>query len=147
MPRGGKQPGAGRPVGSKGRATLEREQLALAARKGGRELAREVMERAMIIAEATCMLHKPPSPVALAKAQESDQELPDGDWALFGQWFDRWTSLAKELTKYQSPPIKAIDAPAPPPNPDEVPDQPRRRFGLRVFEGGKPLASSSGNAA
>jgi hypothetical protein len=62
-----------------------------------------------------------------------------GDIAAFGQWFDRYFRCTVELAKYQLPPIKPMDAPTPPPTPEEVEAGSHQRFILRVFEGGKQV--------
>lgn len=127
---GGARPGGGRPKGSKNKATILREmgvaQLIDQARQEGRELPSTALERFMKLAEATFVANKP-------------TEDGKGDMALFGEWFDRAVYCAKELARYREPPIKAIDAPAPPPDPKDLEQSSRRKFGLRVFEGGRAL--------
>jgi hypothetical protein len=157
---GGARPGAGRKAGGKNKATLERELLAAKATirqaKEGRELAKDVLERLMLdldrfksLAEGAAALHKPPTAGELKAAAERGLSLAKGDWGLFGEWFDRAVgtardaaTVAKDLAKYQSPQIRAVDAPAPPPDPEKLREGSTRRFGLRVFEGGKPLTAA-----
>jgi len=145
MPRGGARPGAGRRHGGKNRATIERELKAVAETGNlqGRELAKDVLDRMMKLAEGAAGFHQPPSPSEIQAAQAEGRQIPTGDWDRFGQWFDRIAYCAKELAKYQSPQIKAVDAPAPPPDPKDLEQKSRKRFGLRVFEGGKPLLPPS----
>lgn len=100
MPVGGRREGAGRKRGGKNKRTVELE-LATAreidsARISGRELAKDVLDRLMRIAEGAASLHKP---------NEAGQ---GGDWSLFGEWFDRTAWVAKELAKYQSPQLRAV---------------------------------------
>jgi hypothetical protein len=137
---GGPRPGGGRPKGQKNRATIEREinaaQVIDRSRKEGRDLAVTVLERLMNVAEGAAGLNRPTAARDLATGAKAN---PDGDWNRFGEWFDRTAYCAKELAKFQSPQIKAMEAPTPPPDPDAVDQKSRKRFGLRVFEGGKPL--------
>ena len=163
MPHGGSKPGerrGGRKAGTKNRATIERQleaaQAAIAKVKHGRELAKDVLERLLhdldrfkTIAEGAAGLHKPPSAAELKVAAEKGLTIAKGDWGLFGEWFDRAVgtardaaTVAKDLAKYQSPQIRPVDAPAPPPDPKELEAGSKRRFGLRVFEGGKPLTAA-----
>jgi hypothetical protein len=77
MPVGGRREGAGRKRGGKNKRTVELE-LATAreidsARISGRELAKDVLDRLMRIAEGAASLHKP---------NEAGQ---GGDWSLFGE--------------------------------------------------------------
>lgn len=130
----------GKIKGSKNKTTIERELKAAgvidAARKEGRELATSVLERLMKIAEGATGVNRPVTDKEIAEGKARN---PDGDWGRFGEWFDRTAYCAKELAKYQSPQIRAVDAPAPPPDPQDVDRQSRKRFGLRVFEGGRPV--------
>lgn len=143
MPRGGARPGGGRRVGSKNKATLQREAEAaarVAAASGGkaREAALSVMERLLITAEGAAALLKP-----TAKRNWPDQATvdpnPDASWPMFKDFLGLAFDIAKEVTKYQAPQIKAVDAPAPAPDPDVAERESQIRFGLRVFEGGKPV--------
>lgn len=147
MPRSQKgQRQGGRPKGRKNNATIEREinaaQVIDLARKEGRDLAVTVLERLMNVAEGTCGLNRPKTAAQIKELVAAGQKLEEiyrGDWPLFGEWFDRTAYCAKELAKYQSPQIKSMEAPTPAPNPADVDQRSRKRFGLRVFEGGKPL--------
>jgi hypothetical protein len=133
----------GRVAGTKNKATIERElKAAIAidkARKNPREMATSVIERLMKVAEGATDMHRPPSLDQVEAAAKAGQALALGDWGLCGEWFDRTAYCAKELAKYQSAPIKSVEAPAPPPDQKAA----RRRFGLRVFEGGRPLTPTS----
>jgi hypothetical protein len=53
----------------------------------------------------------------------------------YGAWFDRVLTSVALLAKYQLPAIKPVELPTPAP---EVKEE-RIVFGLRVFEGGKPV--------
>ena len=143
-----KPPGSGRKAGTKNRATVEREINAAAvidrARKEGRQLAVDVLEKLMNLAEGAAAENRPTTEKEMTAGASQN---PDGDWTRFGEWFDRTAYCAKELAKYQSPQIKAIEQPAPAPDLNAPRDQPRRRFGLRVFEGGKPLTPAQSDAA
>lgn len=107
MPRSDSGRPPHRPKGSKNKATIERElKLAIEidkARKDGRELAVDVLERMMKLAEGAAGQHKPPS-----AAEISAGAAALGDWDKFGEWFDRIAWCAKELAKYQSPQLRAI---------------------------------------
>ena len=141
MANGGARPGAGRKRGGKNKATIEREINAAAvidrARKEGRELAVDVLERIMKLCEGAAGAFRPTTQRDVAAGNPTN---PDGNEPVFGQWVDRWTYCAKELAKYQSPQVKAIEQPAPPPDVNAPEDKPRL-VKLRVFEGGKPVAS------
>jgi len=139
MPKGGTRPGAGRKAGGKNRATIEREILAAqqidAARRGRRRLAVDEIEKALQIAEKFVSANEPE---LIKDTKGRVVQLKGGHIKLYGQWFDRWTCLLKELAKYQSPQIKAIEAPTPPP---DLADSERKiRFRLRIFEGGRVVS-------
>jgi hypothetical protein len=141
MPRGGRQPGAGRPKGAKGKATIERELEAarrVAANASGerRDSALQVLERIMVVAEGAAGLLRPTPEKEIAKGAQKN---PDGDWDRFKAWCELTAKCSMELAKYQAAQIKSVDAPTPPPEPGEIDQRSRKRFGLRVFEGGKPL--------
>ena len=125
--RGGAREGAGRRFGSKNKTTRERElkaqaeaqRLIDAARDGKIELAKDVLERAMKVAEGATSLHRPPPPQETMNLQAAENALAAqehrkprklylGDWPLFGEWFDRWVYAAKSLADFQSPKYKAI---------------------------------------
>lgn len=129
---------------SRNKAVIEREinaaQVIDRARKEGRDLAVTVLERLMNLAEGATGLNRP---TPARDAAKGVQQNPDGDWDRFGQWFDRTAYCAKELAKYQSPQIKAMEAPTPAPDADEVERKGSRTFTLQVFEGGKPLQPPS----
>ena len=111
--------------------------------RGDKKLAVSELEKAIAIAEAATGLHQP-RPGKDAQGQATVQ---GGGWRHFGEWFDRWVSCLKELAKYQSPQIKPIDAPTPPPDPADLERKAIKRFGLRIFDGGRivqPLAAPSG---
>jgi hypothetical protein len=164
MANGGARPGAGRKAGGKNKATIERELKAAVAvaqtREGVRQLAVAILEellgdliRFRGIAEGAASLHRPPSPGDIEKAAQQGVDLASGDWELFGKWYDRAVSTTKDaagvaydISKFQSPQVKAVDAPTPPPDPKDLDRRSRKRFGLRVFEGGRPLNSSSDTA-
>ena len=135
----GKRTG-GRKKGTPNKATLERQinaaQAIDKARKEGRDLAVTVLERLMNIAEGACGLNRPTPQRSILQGEKQN---PDGDWGRFGDWFDRTVYCAKELAKYQSPPIKAMEQPTAPPDPDEAERVGTRTFTLQVFEGGKAL--------
>jgi|GEM_PF-2452872 len=129
----------GRQKGTPNRSTVERQvssqmEISRAARAG--VLGKEVLERLAKIAEGIAAAQQPK---LIGQDARGQPVFEGGNWALFGEWFDRTAYCAKELMKYQNAPIKAVDAPTPPPDPREVEARSRKRFGLRVFDGGRPL--------
>lgn len=134
--RGGKQ------KGSKNKATIERELQAARAlteavatgKLDGQELAKDVLGRFMRLSEGAAGEFMPtPS----AQLKQGKAENPNKDWDRFGEWVDRVIYCAKELAKYQSPALRAILVPAS--APDSNQQERRKAFGLRIFEGGKPI--------
>ena len=123
----------GKQKGTKNKATIERELKAFqqyAATQGiARELATAVLERLMgdlerfrNIAEGAAGIHRPPSAEELKAAAQAGLDIAKGDWALFGQWFDRAVNAtrdaancAKDLATFQTPRLKAIMIATPPP--------------------------------
>jgi hypothetical protein len=65
------------------------------------------MEKALQIAQGFASANQP-EPIRDTNGRVI--QLKGGDIELFGDWFDRWTFLLKELAKYQSPQVKAIEA-------------------------------------
>lgn len=126
----------GRKPGSKNKATLEREAKAAIdqARAARVELAKDSLVRYQGVAEGATGRFR-----QLVETVEGNTA---ANWKLFGEWFDRMLHCAEAAAKYQSPPIKAVDAPAPPPDPRELEANSRKRFGLRVFDGGRALTAS-----
>lgn len=102
-------------MGVPNKATIERQIQAAReidnARENGVELAKDVLNRLMKIAEGAAGLHRPQTTATGEIVQNT------GDWPLFGDWFDRTAFVAKELAKYQSPTFKAIAVSLPPPLP------------------------------
>lgn len=137
----------GRAKGVKNKSTIQREELARAqiaqslerAKKAGiasPRIAMDEMYKAITIAEGVAGKLQPKS---IDQGADGKLIITGGDLKGFGEWFDRYTSCIKELMKYQCPPMKAVEAPTPPPDPADVERRARKRFGLRVFEGGKPI--------
>ena len=125
MPRAQKgQRFGGRTKGIKNKQTIAREIEAAAAAerargKKERDGALTVLERLMIVAEGAAGLHRPPTPAQIAVAQEAEDEAAkaerreprkvlEGNWALFGDWWDRAAYAAKELARYQAPQLRAV---------------------------------------
>lgn len=120
-PHGGRRVRAGRVLGGKNKKTLRMEARALEearqllddAKAGKIELAKDVLQRMMVLAEGATGVHRPNPEEVAAGAKEK------GSWELFGAWFDRTVYCAKELAKYQSPTYRAVavtvpvDQPAP----------------------------------
>jgi len=133
----GPRPRGGRPKGSKGKATIERELKAAQqidkARREGRELAVTVLENLMNIALGATGLNRPTPQADLLTGRAAN---PDGDWDRFGAWFDRTAFCAKELAKYQSPQIRAVDIPTAPP---DIGNQQDEDFTIDVFDNGRKV--------
>ena len=149
MPKGGAQPGAGRPKGGKNKSTIERETLAaqraLEQAKavqpfGGTKLAIQEMQKALVLAEGMAKAYQP----IMERDSEGKITLKGGDHVLFKEWTKIWIGIQSDLAKYQSPPMKAIEAPTPPPDPaaeDAARNAPpRKRLTLRVFDGGRQVS-------
>lgn len=121
----------GRPKGSKGKATIEREinaaQQIDRARREGRDLAVTVLENLMNVALGATSLNRP-TPKGQAGADN-----PNGDWDRFGAWFDRTAYCATQLAKYQSPQIRAVDIPTAAPDINQRGDE---DFTINVFDSG-----------
>ena len=69
MPRGGRQPGAGRPLGAKGKATIERELQAarqVALRPEQRETALQKMDRIASLCEGAASVTRPVAAAEMA---------------------------------------------------------------------------------
>jgi hypothetical protein len=137
MPSGGARPGSGRKKGVKSKLTMAREEFVAQqldkARNTGRKLPTDTLEEFLEIAKGATGVNRPTSQKEINDGRAPN---PDGDWTRFGEWFDRAVYCARELAKYREPQIRAVDAPAPPPDATEIERAGRKRFGLRVFEGG-----------
>ena len=112
--RGGYRPNGGRKKGSLNKATIEKQEIAAKtldrAREGKIVLGKDVLEEMMSVAKAVMAQFQPVSPEMAAQAQALGQNVKPrkGNLSKFGQWFDRTVYAAKELTKYQSPTMRAI---------------------------------------
>jgi hypothetical protein len=97
---GGARPGAGRPFGARNKKTIEREIVEQAA------LERKVAARAIVPMQGKLTLEKllgialERMDAAMAGGEESHDR--------FVAWFDRTLSVASQLTKYQTPQLRAI---------------------------------------
>src|ERR1700682_6553602 len=122
MPRGGRQPGAGRPLGRKNQSTIEREAKArleferlehatkaeeavsgmVIARAAGAKLAKEVLDDFMRLFAGMASLHQPLQPgVEASPGQEPDP-------SKFREWATLAVDAAKALAPYQSPRFSAV---------------------------------------
>lgn len=132
---GGKRAGAGRKKGVPNKATVLRQQKQAAviaeAIDSGKPMAITVLQKAMEFAEGAVATFRPTMQGELATGKPKN---PDGDLEEFGKWFDRWYKCIAELAAYQTAKIKATEAPTPAP----APGSNKKRFTLRVFEGGRP---------
>lgn len=130
MPHGGPRQGAGAPRGPR-KATIEKieganinEQIKAAARdldrarQQGRPLAKDRLDELLGIAlgAMTAFQRVTAEQVQADRERNPKSKLKEqkGDWAGFGNWFDRAAYAAKELAKYQSPTFKAIAVAAAP---------------------------------
>lgn len=137
----------GRKKGTPNKATAAREELARAqiaeslekAKAAGAASPRNAlneMYKAITIAEGMAGKFQPRDVVQDGNGKVT---IVGGDIKLFKEWFGLYFDCAKELAKYQIPQIKAVDAPTPPPDPGELERTSRKRFGLRVFDGGREV--------
>ncbi len=106
----------------------------------GKPLAVTVLQKAMEFAEGAVAAYRPTMAAELAAGKQANA---DGSHEEFGKWFERWFRCIETLAKYQTPQMRAIDAPTPPPEPGTN----KKRFTLRVFEGGKPVPRPDEDAA
>jgi hypothetical protein len=101
MPGGGSNPGerrGGRPLGSRNKATIRREIIEKAA------LERQIDARAIAPIQGKLTLERL---LGLA-LKHLDAAIESGDKTEFAVCFERVLSAAKEVTKYQSPQLKAL---------------------------------------
>ncbi len=136
----------GRKKGVPNKSTILRQQkqaeVIAAVVDSGKPMALTVLQKAMEFAEGAVATFRPRTKGELLAGMPPN---PDGDIEEFGKWFDRWLKCVTELAAYQSAKIKAMEAPTPPP----AAGSNRKRFTLRVFEGGRPNApgKDEGDAA
>lgn len=129
---------------SRNKATVLREtkraEVIAAIVDSGKPLALTVAQKAMEFAEGAVAAYRPTMAAELAAGKPRN---PDGNHEEFGKWFDRWFRAIEMMAKYQSPQIKSTEAPTPPPEPGTN----KKRFTLRVFEGGRPVDKPGDKAA
>ena len=138
MPRAKKgQRFGGRTKGVPNKATILRQtkQAEVIARAidSGKPLAIEVLQKMMEFAEGATAAFRPTLKADLARGAVQNE---DGNVEEFGKWFDRWYKTASELAAYQTAKIKPMERPTAPPPPGAD----RKKFTLRVFEGGRQIA-------
>lgn len=104
----------------------------------GKPLAVTVLQKAMEFAEGAVAAYRPTMSGELAAGKPKNA---DGSNEEFGKWFDRWFKCIETMAKYQTPQIKAVDAPTPAP----TPGQSKRRFTLTVFDGGRVITNKAAN--
>lgn len=137
----------GRGKGTRNKATLQREELARAqlaqalenSKKAGNASPRVAMDelyKALQIAEGFAGTVQP-QPIRDAKTGKVTFQ--GGDVELFGAWFDRYKDCIGLLLPYQNARMKPVDAPAAAPSEAEKEVASRKKFGLRVFEGGRQV--------
>lgn len=140
--RGGTRPGGGRPKGAKSKATILREtksaEVIAAMVDSGKPLAVTVAQKAMEFAEGAVATFRPTMKAEIAAGKSAN---PDANPEEFGRWFDRWFRCIEMLAKYQTPQMKAVEAPLAPP----VPGANKKRFTLRVFDGGRVISNKAEN--
>jgi hypothetical protein len=131
----GKKTG-GRPKGVPNKATIlrqtKRAEVVAQMVDSGKPLAVTVLQKAMEFAEGAVAAYRPTMAAEKIAGKPANA---DGSHEEFGKWFDRWYRCIETMAKYQTPQMKAIEAPTPPPEPGTN----RKRFTLRVFEGGRPV--------
>jgi len=112
MPKGGRRPGAGRPVGSRTRRVIERQLLASVPYvDGSARLAKDVLDELMMVFRRLA--------IASCKA---------GEWTAFVRYSNMAADCAKELLPFQEPRLSAITTVA------HTPQQ-ITRFQLNIFSG------------
>jgi hypothetical protein len=135
----------GRAKGTPNKATTAREeaaraQIAAAVRRSPAAVdprdARQEFYKLASIAEGFAAKFRPRD---ITQDQEGKLVIVGGDMKQFGEWFDRLKDVVFKMAEYQLPRYKAIEIPAPPPDPNASLEQPRKRFELRIFEGGRPI--------
>lgn len=136
----------GRAKGTRNKSTIEREVRAEAARLAAIEAARRAQNAGTLVLATADLMRAAKIAEGFAVAFQpkitrdeatSKVTIAGGDVEQCGKWFDRWASTLKELAKYQTPAMKAVDAPTPPPDPNQ--SQPVRTMTLRIFEGGRQI--------
>ena len=128
---GGARPGGGRPKGAKNKATILREtkraEVIAQLVDSGKPLAVTVLQKAMEFAEGAVAAYRPVMANELSAGKAAN---PDGNHEEFGRWFDRWLKCIETLAAYQTPKMKAMDAPTPPPDAGSN----EKRFTLTIFD-------------
>lgn len=104
----------------------------------GKPLAVTVLQKAMEFAEGAVSAYRPTMASDQAAGRKPN---PDGSNEEFGKWFDRWFRCIETMAKYQTPQMKATEAPTPAP----LPGTHKKRFTLRVFDGGRVVANKAAN--
>lgn len=139
---GGARPNGGRIKGGKNRSTVLREtkaaEVIAATIDSGKPMAVTVAQKAMEFAEGAVATFRPTMKAEIASGKTAN---PDGNPEEFGKWFDRWFRCIEMLAKYQSPMVKAMETPTPAP----APGTNKKRFTLRVFDGGRVIANKAEN--
>jgi hypothetical protein len=115
-------------------------------RRGGRTKGtpnRTTTEKALLAARQVAKAKSEGKPLATAVLFEfmhrfRDMALAHQHDRQFQKWARLTVDTAKMLAPFQSPTFRAIEQPAPPPDPKE--EQGRARITLRVFESGKLVA-------
>lgn|SRR3974390_880319 len=136
-----------RPYGARSRVVLAREAQAraeiAAAIKGARSsgkadviFALDEMYKAVAISQGVAAKLRPKD---ITQDAQGNITIHGGDLDRFGDWFEKWVQCIELLAKYQLPPIKAMEAPTPPPSKEEIERGSKITMGLRVFEGGREV--------
>lgn len=127
---------------SRNKATILKEtksaEVIAAMVDSGKPLAVTVAQKAMEFAEGAVAAYRPTMAAELAAGKAKN---PDGSHEEFGRWFDRWFRTIEMMAKYQTPQMKAVEAPMAPP----APGTNKKRFTLRVFDGGRVIANKAAN--
>lgn len=127
---------------SRNKATVlketKRAEVIAAMVDSGKPLAVTVAQKAMEFAEGAVATFRPTMKAEIAAGKTPN---PDASPEEFGKWFDRWFRCIEMLAKYQTPQMKAIEAPTAPP----LPGTTKKRFTLRVFDGGRVVANKAEN--
>jgi hypothetical protein len=134
-------------AGSRNKLSIAREEAARAeitaavkaARSSGKAdvvFALDEMYKAVAISQGVAAKLRPKD---ITQDAQGNVTIHGGDLNAFKQWFEQWVKCVELLAKYQLPPIKAMDAPTPPPSQEEIERGSKITMGLRVFEGGREV--------
>lgn len=112
----------------------KRAEVIAAVIDSGKPLAVTVLQKAMEFAEGAVAAYRPTMAKELAAGAAKNG---DGSHEEFGRWFDRWFKCIETMAKYQTPQMKAVDAPTAAP---DAQGQLLIEYEPEVFADGKRVA-------